>query len=186
MGSMPLRAALVCIEISTLAFFWKMSESAAFWAPAAPEPSSATSSTIFLPRIPPAALISSAASCADCTTDGATGIFEVIWRAAVAFPWPALTQKDLPLVAVLVPGTADLARQRIDAVRKGLQEAGLAECRQLCVRTALCRWCLRSAAGARLGVGRTEAARHRRVGGRGHCRSLGRSRIANGLHLVCL
>src|SRR6266436_1434981 len=47
--------------------------------------------------------------------------------AAVAFPWPALAQKDLPLVAVLVPGTADLARQRIDAVRKGLQEAGLAE-----------------------------------------------------------
>src|SRR5258708_10652231 len=47
--------------------------------------------------------------------------------AAIAFPWPALAQKDLPLVAVLVPGTADLARQRIDAVRKGLQEAGLAE-----------------------------------------------------------
>src|SRR5438128_350897 len=47
--------------------------------------------------------------------------------AAIVFPWPALAQKDLPLVAVLVPGTADLARQRIDAVRKGLQEAGLAE-----------------------------------------------------------
>jgi len=46
---------------------------------------------------------------------------------AIAFPWPAFAQKDLPLVAVLVPGTADLARQRIDAVRKGLQEAGLAE-----------------------------------------------------------
>src|ERR1700692_2683067 len=39
--------------------------------------------------------------------------------AAIAFPWPAFAQKDLPLVAVLVPGTADLARQRIDAVRKG-------------------------------------------------------------------
>jgi putative ABC transport system substrate-binding protein len=57
--------------------------------------------------------------------------------AAIAFPWPALaqkdlsqkglSQKDLPLVAVLVPGTADLARQRIDAVRQGLREAGFAE-----------------------------------------------------------
>jgi putative ABC transport system substrate-binding protein len=57
--------------------------------------------------------------------------------AAIAFPWPAFAQKDLslegsppkdlPLVAVLVPGTADLATQRIDAVRKGMQEAGLAE-----------------------------------------------------------
>jgi putative tryptophan/tyrosine transport system substrate-binding protein len=47
--------------------------------------------------------------------------------AALVFPWPALAQKDLPLVAVLVPGTADFARQRIDAMRKGLQEAGLAE-----------------------------------------------------------
>src|SRR5258708_36750684 len=42
--------------------------------------------------------------------------------AAIAFPWPALAQKDLPLVAVLVPGTADLARQRVDAVREGRQD----------------------------------------------------------------
>jgi putative ABC transport system substrate-binding protein len=47
--------------------------------------------------------------------------------ATIAFPWPALAQKDLPLVAVLVPGTADLARSRIDAIRKGMREAGLAD-----------------------------------------------------------
>jgi hypothetical protein len=54
--------------------------------------------------------------------------FLKLWGvAAIAFPWPALAQRDLPLVAVLVPGTADLARQRIDALRKGMQEAGFAE-----------------------------------------------------------
>jgi putative ABC transport system substrate-binding protein len=47
--------------------------------------------------------------------------------AAIAFPWPALAQKDLPLVAVLVPGSAKLANDRIVAIRKGMQEAGLAE-----------------------------------------------------------
>jgi len=47
--------------------------------------------------------------------------------AAIALPWPAHAQKDLPLVAVLVPVTADLARQRIDALRKGMKEAGLTE-----------------------------------------------------------
>ena len=52
--------------------------------------------------------------------------------AAVAFPWPALAQKDvqqkdLPLVAVLVPGTAKLANDRMVAIRRGMQEAGLAE-----------------------------------------------------------
>ena len=47
--------------------------------------------------------------------------------AAITFPSPAVAQKDLPLVAVLVPGTADFAKQRIDAIRKGLREAGLAE-----------------------------------------------------------
>jgi putative ABC transport system substrate-binding protein len=46
---------------------------------------------------------------------------------AIAFPWPALAQKALPLVAVLVPGTADLAKQRIEAIRRGMQEAGLTE-----------------------------------------------------------
>ena len=46
---------------------------------------------------------------------------------AIVLPWPAFAQKDLPLVAVLVPGTADLARSRIDAIRKGIREAGLAE-----------------------------------------------------------
>ena len=47
--------------------------------------------------------------------------------AAIACPWPALAQKDVPLVAVLVPGPADLARSRIDAIRKGMREAGLVE-----------------------------------------------------------
>ena len=46
---------------------------------------------------------------------------------AIALPWPALAQKELPLVAVLVPGNADLARQRIDAIRTGMKEAGLTE-----------------------------------------------------------
>ena len=39
-----MRAALVSIEISASTFFWKISESKAFCAPAAPMPSSATSS----------------------------------------------------------------------------------------------------------------------------------------------
>jgi len=47
--------------------------------------------------------------------------------AALTAPAPALAQKDLPLVAVLVPGTAKLANDRIAAIRQGLQEAGLAE-----------------------------------------------------------
>src|SRR6266478_4772222 len=71
-GRPALRAALVSIEISTLTFFWKMSASNAFCAPAAPEPSSATSSANGRPSTPPLALISSTASPADCTTDGAT------------------------------------------------------------------------------------------------------------------
>jgi putative tryptophan/tyrosine transport system substrate-binding protein len=47
--------------------------------------------------------------------------------ATITFPWPALAQKDLPIVAVLVPGAADFAKQRINAIRKGLREAGLTE-----------------------------------------------------------
>jgi len=47
--------------------------------------------------------------------------------AAVARPWPAFAQKTLPLIAVLVPGTAEFAKPRIDAIRKGLREEGLAE-----------------------------------------------------------
>src|SRR5260370_41704865 len=47
--------------------------------------------------------------------------------AATASPRPALAEKDLPLVAVLFPGTAKLASDRIAAIRKGMQEAGLAE-----------------------------------------------------------
>ena len=53
--------------------------------------------------------------------------FLLLGATVIAFPWPALAQKDLPLVAVLVPGGADFARLRIDAIRKGMQEAGLAE-----------------------------------------------------------
>lgn len=47
--------------------------------------------------------------------------------AAIALPWPAFAQKELPLVGVLVPGSADQANQRVVAIRKGLQEAGLTE-----------------------------------------------------------
>ena len=47
--------------------------------------------------------------------------------AALTAPAPSLAQKDLPLVAVLVPGTAKLANDRIAAIRQGLQEAGLTE-----------------------------------------------------------
>ena len=46
MGSPALRAALVSIEISALTFFWKISESNAFCAPAAPEPAVALSEAI--------------------------------------------------------------------------------------------------------------------------------------------
>jgi putative ABC transport system substrate-binding protein len=47
--------------------------------------------------------------------------------AAIVIPWPALAQKDLPLVAVLIPAAANRADDRIGAIRKGLQEAGLTE-----------------------------------------------------------
>src|SRR5450432_2056570 len=71
-GRPALRAALVSIEISTLTFFWKISASNAFCAPAAPDASSATSSANGRPSTPPLALISATASSADCTTEGAT------------------------------------------------------------------------------------------------------------------
>ena len=47
--------------------------------------------------------------------------------AALGLPWPALAQKDLPVVAVLVPGTAKLANDRIVAIGQGMKEAGLTE-----------------------------------------------------------
>lgn len=47
--------------------------------------------------------------------------------AAITFPRLALAQKDLPVVAVLTPGNAKLANDRIVAIRKGMQEAGLSE-----------------------------------------------------------
>ena len=51
---------------------------------------------------------------------------------ALAFPWPAHAQKgspqkDLPVVAVLVPGTEKLADDRFAAIRMGMAEAGLGE-----------------------------------------------------------
>jgi len=46
---------------------------------------------------------------------------------AAGWPIAARAQRDLPLVAVLVPGTAKLANDRIVAIRKGLREAGLTE-----------------------------------------------------------
>ena len=47
--------------------------------------------------------------------------------AAIPFPWPAFAEGGLPVVAVLLSNPADQARDRIDAIRKGMQEAGLAE-----------------------------------------------------------
>jgi putative ABC transport system substrate-binding protein len=47
--------------------------------------------------------------------------------AVLALPWPAFAQKNLPLVAVLTPGGADLAKSRLDAIRNGMREAGLVE-----------------------------------------------------------
>ena len=46
---------------------------------------------------------------------------------AIVLAWPALAQNELPLVAVLVPGTEKLANDRAAAIRQGLREAGLAE-----------------------------------------------------------
>ena len=46
--------------------------------------------------------------------------------AVLATSWPAVA-KDLPVVAVLVPGPAKNANNRIIAIRQGMQQAGLAE-----------------------------------------------------------
>jgi putative ABC transport system substrate-binding protein len=46
---------------------------------------------------------------------------------ALVVAWPALAQQELPLVAVLVPGTEALANSRAAAIRQGLRESGLAE-----------------------------------------------------------
>jgi putative tryptophan/tyrosine transport system substrate-binding protein len=47
--------------------------------------------------------------------------------AAFAASWPARAQRDLPIVAVLTPGDIRLSDNRIVAIRKGMQEAGLKE-----------------------------------------------------------
>lgn len=49
--------------------------------------------------------------------------------AGVAAPWAARAQKgaDLPLIAMLVPGGAEFARRRVEALRAGIKEAGLVE-----------------------------------------------------------
>jgi len=55
---------------------------------------------------------------------------ELILRSAGALvlaPSAASAQRDLPLVAILVPGTAKLANDRVIAIRQGLREAGLVE-----------------------------------------------------------
>jgi len=46
---------------------------------------------------------------------------------AAALPVAARAQKDLPIVAVLVPGPAKNANNRIIAIRQGMKEAGLTE-----------------------------------------------------------
>lgn len=53
-------------------------------------------------------------------------LFGVVAGAA-ALPFAARAQKNLPVVAVLVPGTAKSADDRIVAIRKGMREAGLTE-----------------------------------------------------------
>jgi hypothetical protein len=49
--------------------------------------------------------------------------------AAVAWTTPAVAQQasNLPLVAFLYPGTSEFVPSRVAAIRKGMQEAGLAE-----------------------------------------------------------
>ena len=53
----------------------------------------------------------------------------LIGTAALSFPRPgyAQTKTDLPLVGVLYPGRAEMLKDRIAALRLGLQEAGLIE-----------------------------------------------------------
>lgn len=94
---------------------------------------------------------------------------------AVAVAGPALAQKDLPLVAVLVPGTAKLANDRMAAIRKGLQEAGLAEGVNYAFALRFANGVFDRLPGLAPGTGQTEAARHRRLGGGGHGRSQGRA-----------
>ena len=50
-----------------------------------------------------------------------------ILGATVALPLVARAQPDLPIVAVLVPGPAKNAEDRIVAIRQGMREAGLTE-----------------------------------------------------------
>ena len=104
MGRPALRAALVSIEMRAFTFFWKISESKAFWAPAAPEPSSATSSTTFLPMMPPLALISSAASSADCTTEGATTLLAPLRPTGIPIliSWAQAADARLETIAVRI------------------------------------------------------------------------------------
>jgi putative ABC transport system substrate-binding protein len=52
----------------------------------------------------------------------------LIGAAAVGIARPALGQKiDVPLVGFLLPTTESIAKQRITALREGLQEAGFIE-----------------------------------------------------------
>ena len=54
-------------------------------------------------------------------------VLRVCGAAAAGFPSIAQAENDLPLVAVLVPGSAKLGNDRIGAIRRGMHEAGLAE-----------------------------------------------------------
>lgn len=51
----------------------------------------------------------------------------VILGGAAALPMVARAQRDLPVVAVLVPGPAKNAENRMVAIRQGMREAGLTE-----------------------------------------------------------
>ncbi|SED16546.1 putative ABC transport system substrate-binding protein [Rhizobiales bacterium GAS191] len=54
-------------------------------------------------------------------------ILKLAGVAAIPFSWPTFAQGELRIVALLFTYPADQARERMDVVRKGMQEAGLAE-----------------------------------------------------------
>ena len=59
--------------------------------------------------------------------------------AVIAWPLPALAQQgtSLPLVAVIIPFTEDIATERTAALRLGLKQAGLIEGTTMLLRYAL-------------------------------------------------
>src|SRR5437763_1539083 len=118
-GKAALRAALVSMEIRTSTFFCEIKASKAFCAPAAPDASSATSSTSCRPSTPPLALISSTASCADWTTDGAT----------------TLLAPDSPTGTPILMGSA--ANAKLDSAAADAVKSNAAESERIGVMTSV-------------------------------------------------